>query len=134
MTKYHVTPKWDGGDLKSAKEFYGSETAAIKQFCEKWGADVEHAYHHVTYVFLHDTLDEAREFQAEYGGEILAIDDTYLEITIDGVEGYPCVYGRISKDDIIGVVADDGIVAEVEVDADMAHPPCRCRGTVGPPR
>jgi hypothetical protein len=102
MTKYHVTPKWDGGNLQSARDRFG-EQAAIEMFCQKWGTeDGSFAADQVSKIYLYATLDEALAHQRDYGGEILAIDDTWLEVFEDWAEGVPilAVYGEISKADI----------------------------------
>lgn len=102
--KYHVTPKWNGEDIVTASEYFGGEEAAIEAFCAKWDADTSFAYDQITKIFLFDTLEEAFEFQAEYGGEILEIEDTYIELNVDQIEGYKYTRTRINKSDIIRIV------------------------------
>lgn len=100
MTKYHVTPKWNGNDLKTAADYLGEEEA-IEMFLEKWETDdVSFAADQVTKIYLYETLADAQSHQKSYGGEILEIDDEWLEIRIDEVEGYPTVRNSISKNDI----------------------------------
>lgn len=85
--KYHVTKNWDGGDLESLAMRTGDESEAIEIFCERWPEASEAADLHVHCVFLHDTIEKAREFAASFGGEILEIDDEYLDIKVDPYEG-----------------------------------------------
>jgi hypothetical protein len=99
MTLYHVTPKWDGKDLESAASKMG-EVAAIEIFLAKWQTeDDSFAQDQVTKVYFYNTINEAISHQETYGGEILAIDETYLDIAIDEIEGYPTCR-RVSASDI----------------------------------
>ena len=87
MTKYHVTPKWDGEDLETAAQRMGEE-AAIEMFCEKWATeDASYAADQVTKIFLYATMDEAKEHQENFDGEILEISDEWLEVFEDWTEG-----------------------------------------------
>jgi hypothetical protein len=100
MTLYHVTPHWNGEELKSLASQLG-ECDAIDAFMAKWQTDdSSFAQDQVTNIYFYNTLDEAQDHQDEYGGEILAIDDTYLTITMDPIEGYPTSRGPISAHDI----------------------------------
>jgi hypothetical protein len=97
---YHVTPKWDGKDLESAASRLG-ECEAIDMFMAKWETeDASFAQDQVTKIFFYLTLAEATEHQATYGGEILAIDDTYITIKIDEIEGFPSYRGPVAAEDI----------------------------------
>lgn len=73
---YHVTEKWDGGDLESLVSIHG-ESEAIDIFAERWPEAVDLAYEHSSRIHLHDKIDDARRYAAVDDGEI-------LEITLDG--------------------------------------------------
>ena len=97
---YHVCKNWDRCNLKSLYEQY--ENQAYEMFLEKWPEASELVEYHVHYIHCHFTLDEAREYQAEYGGQIIAIDTDNLEVVIDKLEySHPMVYGEITTDNII---------------------------------
>lgn len=85
--KYHVSKNWDGGDLESLAIRCGDESEAIEKFCKRWPEACDAADMHVHCVFLHSTIEAAKEFSATYGGEILEIDDEYLDIQKDPYEG-----------------------------------------------
>ena len=76
-TRYHVAPDahQTGDDLLSYRQYeieYGEAPVY------KWGDDTEQELYldrlDADVVCMFDTLAEAQEFQAEYGGKILAID------------------------------------------------------------
>jgi hypothetical protein len=86
-TMYHVVIKdWDGDDLLSLYQQIGD--AAYEEYAEKWPEAGELGQYHVHYVHLHATLDQAREFVEEFGGEILEVNTEDLDIVIDNLE-YP---------------------------------------------
>lgn len=102
-TRYHVAPDTysDGDDLLSYRQYeaeYG-ETPAYK-----WGDDTEQELYldskDADVVCMFDTLAEAQEFQAEFGGIILAIDlpewaaEEGVRMTKVG-EGYTAIFDRI---------------------------------------
>ena len=96
--KYHVTEKWDGKELQSAANRMGEE-AAITMFMEKWETDdASFAADQVHYIYLYDTLEDAQNHQETYGGEILIIDDRYLELDIDPIEGYAVTFYDIPSE------------------------------------
>ncbi len=100
--KYHVTPEWDGGNLQTAAKRFG-EVEAIEMFIAKWNCDdASFAADQVAKIYLYGTIDEAMAHQAEYGGEVLEIDDEYLEIATDYAEGQPvlCTRNEIRSEDI----------------------------------
>lgn len=85
--KYHVTQNWNGKDLKTAADFMGEEEA-IEMFCEKWNTDdTSYAQDQIRKIYLYATIEEAQEHQDIYGGEILAINDEWLDIFEDWTEG-----------------------------------------------
>jgi len=99
-TIYHVCKNWDGCNLKSLYKQYGNQAYDI--FLEKWPDAGELAEYHIHYIHCHFTLDEAKEHQAEHGGQIIAIDVEYLEVVIDNLEyPHPMIYGEITIDDIL---------------------------------
>ena len=98
--KYHVTPKWNEENLQTAVEFLG-ESEAVEMFMTKWETpDSSYAIDQVHKIYLYATIDEAREHQEVYGGEILEIDDQWLDIFEDWTEGSPVLATRnsINKD------------------------------------
>ena len=97
--KYHVTKEWDGKDLVSAAKRYG-EAGAIDMFCKKWDADESFAIDQITKVYVYSTIEDAQEHKDVYGGEILEIDDTYLELVVDEIKGQLCSQYPISATDI----------------------------------
>jgi hypothetical protein len=102
MTLYHVTPKWDGNDLETAASRLG-EVEAIEMFLAKWEIDdASFAADQVTKIYLYATFEQAQEHQAMYDGEILEIDDRYLEVFTDWSEGIAnlAVRHNIPKSDI----------------------------------
>lgn len=102
MTKYHVTQQWDGKDLESASQRMGEEEA-IEMFMKKWMCDdSSFAADQVTKIYVYATLSEAQAHQDSYDGEILEIDDTYLELREDWSEGILNFYSNtpISADDV----------------------------------
>ena len=87
--KYHVTLQWNGKSLQTAARFYG-EAEAIEMFMKKWRTeDSAFAGDQVHKIYLYNTIEEARDHQKIYGGEILEIDDEWLEIFEDVSEGTP---------------------------------------------
>ena len=98
MAKYHVT-NWDGENLQTAAQRFG-EAEAIEMFCEKWDTDASFATDQVTKIYLYHTLSEAQDHKDTYGGEILEINDEYLDVAIDEIEGYSTVRYEIDKDAI----------------------------------
>jgi len=83
MTIYHVAQNWNGKDLISlfAQVFDRgvlSEEAAVAMIAGRWSeyaeAPAEYLHGDGTQIHCHDTLEQAAAYQAEFGGEILAID------------------------------------------------------------
>ena len=100
MKCYHVTKEWDGQDLESLYAIYGDEAYDI--YAEKWPEAGELAQAHAHVVHLHASIDEAKGFAAEFGGEILEIDapEDY-EIEIDSLEyDHPVCRHEIEKNSI----------------------------------
>lgn len=87
MKLYHVTTgQWNGDDLLSLYRQFGDE--AYEEYAKKWPEAGELVQYHVHYIHLHGNLEEAIQFAREFGGEILEIDATELDIEIDNLE-YP---------------------------------------------
>ena len=82
-TYYHVcTDGWDEGNLYSLNDWHdGDWKAAQDEFEQRWPDCGGLACGHIEYVHLHDTLEQAQAFQAEYGGDLLQIDinDAWVE-------------------------------------------------------
>lgn len=103
MTYYHVVKEWDGKDLLSLSERVGSVDEAVEEFNRRWpeGDDnYDFAAHEVQFVHLHDNIKSAKEFQSDFGGEILEItiteDDWDIDVKIDTAEyPHPVVMYRI---------------------------------------
>jgi len=107
---YHVSQTYQGGDLESSATQMG-ESEAIEAFCEKWdNADASLAVYHVNYIHCHDTIEQAREFAEEFGGNVFAIDadamaDDYIEIERDTLEyDHPIIRDEIPAE-FITIVA-----------------------------
>ena len=107
-TYYHVCrDEWDGGDLISLHQQEGE--AAYQIYAERWPEAGELAQYHVHYVHLYETLDEAKEHQANYGGEILRIDGEPEEIGIESDDlefPHPVVKHRIFREYISWLCAE----------------------------
>lgn len=100
MTLYHVAHHWDGKELRSLANRLG-ERAAIDVFMAKWQTDdSSFAQDQVASIYFYRTLAEAQDHQDIYGGEILAIDETYIDISVDPIEGYPTCRGPVAIEDI----------------------------------
>jgi hypothetical protein len=85
--KYHVTKNWDGGDLESLAMRVGDDQEAMEIFCDRWPEAGEAADLHIHCIFLYASLEQAIAHQENFGGEILEINDEYLEIREDPYEG-----------------------------------------------
>ena len=93
-TLYHVATDYDGGDLNSLYNQYGND--AYDMFAERWPESDNLGQYHAHYVHLHDNMQDAQGFAATYGGEILIIDATDLDVKIDNLEyRHPIVEGCI---------------------------------------
>lgn len=87
MTLYHVCESWDGLDIEPLALRLGSENEAIDAFLARWPeTDASFAAYHIQLVHLYATLAEAEAHAAAHGGQILAVDETGLEIKVDGLE------------------------------------------------
>lgn len=95
MKVYHVTKNWDGGDLESLYDQHGDEAYDI--FAEKWPEAGGMAASHIHLIHLHDNINDAKRFQAEFGGEILEIEIDSDNVEIDTIE-YPHPTTRYSID------------------------------------
>jgi hypothetical protein len=94
---YHVCQAWDGDDLLSLYEQEGEKAYII--FAEKYEVENGLGFDHVHYVHGHYTLEEAREYQRIWGGEILEIDAAELEVKHDCIEyPHPMVRDVIPKE------------------------------------
>ncbi len=94
---YHVTPKWDGGDLLSLYEQLGNEAYDI--FYQKYGLENGLGFDHVHYIHCHYTVEEAKEYQRIWGGQILEIDAKHLAVKHDCLEyPHPMVRDIIPKE------------------------------------
>jgi len=87
MKYYHVTNKWDEGNLKSLADMIG-ESEAIEVYASKWPEAGGLAIDHINVIHLHHEKEEAESFVADFGGEILEIDGEEIEVVIDTLE-YP---------------------------------------------
>ena len=98
--KYHVCNKWDEGDLESLYIRCGrDENQAIKKYLKRWPeATVAMAVDHVHKVFLYKSLEEAMTHPKR--GQVLEIDDEFLEVHEDIIEGFSFVFGSIDAEDI----------------------------------
>lgn len=101
MKLYHVAQSWDGQDLESLYQQYGDD--AYNMYLEHWPEAGGLQEYHVHYVHLHKTLDEAREYQQEFGGEILVVvlpdDEVDGWVETDDLEyPHPVVRDRIEKE------------------------------------
>ena len=93
---YHVCPEWDGGDLLSLYEQLGNEAYDI--FYQKYELDNGLGFDHVHYIHCHYTVEEVKEYQRNWGGQILEIDAKHLAVKHDCLEyPHPKVRGRIPK-------------------------------------
>ena len=84
---YHVADNGyqEGDDLWCYAELESqgySPTWKWDEWCEGLDTDI---------VCLFESLDEAREFQATYGGRVLAVDVPDDARIIRNDEGYPCI-------------------------------------------
>jgi hypothetical protein len=97
---YHVVgPKWHPGhDLESWETLV--ERGVLSDADWHW-PDVDIGWDG-NLVCLHRTIDDARDYVAEYGGRIVAVDDEALceagFRVIYNAEGYPCVAHYIPSD------------------------------------
>ena len=93
---YHVCPRWNGDDLLSLYEQMGEE--AYDAFAVKHGIGNELGIGNAHFVHCHYTVEEAREHQRAFGGEILEVDASVLEVKHDCIEyPHPKVRGIIPK-------------------------------------
>lgn len=93
---YHVSKKWDGGDLLSLHEQLGDD--AYEEFRNRWPDSGGLAFSHSDLIHLYTTLDEAENHAAEFGGEVLVVDLSNIEWNIDKKEfPHPVVRGKIPK-------------------------------------
>ncbi len=94
---YHVCPAWDGDDLLSLYEQLGNE--AYDVFYQKYELENGLGLDHAHFVHCHYTLEEAKEYQRIWGGQILEIDASELEIKHDCIEyPHPMVRDVIAKE------------------------------------
>lgn len=84
---YHVVPTSykPGDDLLSLERQIG-EFEATELYSTRWPESAALATYHVSYVHCFSTMSDAEEHQAEYGGLIVEIDDTDLDVEIDKLE------------------------------------------------
>ena len=93
---YHVCPSWNGGDLLSLYEQMGEE--AYDAFAVKHGIGNGLGIGNAHFVHCHYTVEEAREYQKNWGGVILEIDAKHLAVKHDCLEyPHPKVRGRIPR-------------------------------------
>ncbi len=89
-TIYHVCRgEWDGRDLTCLARHMEWDDAAAEYISANWPDCNAWEYYSTEgrWVHCHATLDEAREFANEFGGQVLAIDTSEL-IVETGIE-YP---------------------------------------------
>jgi hypothetical protein len=94
---YHVCQAWDGGDLLSLYEQLGEEAYGI--FAQKHGIDNKLGIGNAHFVHCHYTVEEAKEYQRIWGGQILEINARDLAVKHDCLEyPHPMVRGVIPKE------------------------------------
>ena len=93
---YHVCQAWNGDDLLSLYEQLGEEAYGV--FARKHEIDNKLGIGNAHFVHCHYTVEEAREYKKIFGGQILEIDASKLEVKHDCIEyPHPMVRGRIPK-------------------------------------
>ncbi len=94
---YHVCRSWDGDDLLSLYEQLGEEAYGI--FAQKHGIGNGLGIGNAHFVHCHYTVEEAREYQKNWGGVILEIDAKHLAVKHDCLEyPHPMVRDIIPKE------------------------------------
>ena len=102
---YHVARrKWDGGDLQTLQSLHNGEWSdkLEREILKRW-PEVKDAWEYFSTeggkIHFHDSLEKAKEFAAEFGGEILKVDARGLDVVIDKLEyPHPVVKGSVSAD------------------------------------
>lgn len=91
---YHVAPADHSGNLESLYSLHGDD--AYEMYADRWPEAGELAQYHAHYVHCYDSLDEAREHAAQWGGKIYAIDTSEIEVERDNLEfDHPMVRNEI---------------------------------------
>ena len=97
-TCYHVCRgEWDGKDLLPLvrRVQWSDETAEMIATnwpeCDPW----EYYCREAHFVHLHDSLEQAREFVEEFGGQVLAVDVEGLELQVGDEYPHPVFGDRI---------------------------------------
>ena len=94
---YHVCQAWDGGDLLSLYEQEGEKAYSI--FAEKYELDNGLGFDHAHFVHGHYTLQEAKQYQRIFGGQILEIDTRDLAVKHDCIEyPHPMIRDKVPKE------------------------------------
>lgn len=93
-TLYHVCRgEWDGSDLLSLSRMMQWGDEAAEYIAANW-PDCDPWVYYCTegrYIHCHETLDQAREFAAEFGGQVVEIDASELEVGIGAEYPHPVV-------------------------------------------
>ena len=94
---YHVCPEWNGDDLLSLYEQLGEEAYGV--FARKHEIDNKLGIGNAHFVHCHYTVEEAVEYKRVFGGQILEIDASKLEVKHDCIEyPHPMVRNVIPKE------------------------------------
>ena len=98
-TYYHVAGNdYRGGDILSLYARMGD--AAYDEFANRWPEAAEMAFAHAHYVFLYQDRSDADDHAAAFGGQVVAVDGTGLDVVVDAHEGFPVVRDRIPSGNI----------------------------------
>lgn len=94
---YHVAPAHHEGPLLSLARQHGTEAGDI--YCERWPeADAALGAYHAEYIHCYDTLEQAVEHAEVYGGVVLEIDESDLDVVRDTLEfDHPMVRDEIPE-------------------------------------
>lgn len=69
---------------------------AYEIYAERWPEAGELGTYHAHYIHCYETLEEAQDHVDEYGGTVLVIDTTDMDVVIDNLEfPHPMVQERI---------------------------------------
>lgn len=98
MILYHVCRcGWDGGDLLPLSNRMGWSDETAEHIAANW-PDVDPWSYYCgdgQEIHCHATLDDAREFAAEYGGDVLAIDARELDVMTGREYPHPVIRGWV---------------------------------------
>lgn len=105
MVLYHVCRDgWDGGDLLALADRMEWGDEACEYIAANWpdceGKEWEYYNTDGTEIHFHATLEQAIEFADEFGGEILVIDASGLDVREGTEYPHPVIRGRVTADRI----------------------------------